>query len=172
MTLNDLEDGMVVVLRNGEPYIVLKNAFYYGDILAGYKNFWEFYNTQISLTRYNADMTFKSKSIDSFDIMEIYEKPEDIFHEFFKKGKLIWKRKEHNDGWIPCSERLPENDDDVLCWYEYRIMGGTHEGEMNQEYGIGYYNKYYKHWGGEASSGRDCKVIAWQPLPEPYKESE
>ena len=33
---------------------------------------------------------------------------------------------EHNDGWIPCSEKLPENDDDVLCWYEYRIMQGTH----------------------------------------------
>ena len=197
MKLNDLKDGMVVVLRNGEPYIVLKNAFYYGDILAGYKNFGEFYNTQISLTRYNADMTFKSKNMDPFDIMEIYEKPEDIFHEFFKKGKLIWKRKkhkevtmqeieekfgckvkivggedEHNDGWIPCSEMLPENDDDVLCWYEYRIMQGTHEGEMKQKFEIGYYNKYFKRWGGEVSSGRDCKVIAWRPLPEPYKESE
>ena len=49
MTLNDLEDGMVVVLRNGDPYIVLKNVFYYGDILAGYKNILEFYNTQIFL---------------------------------------------------------------------------------------------------------------------------
>lgn len=66
MTLNDLEDGMVVVLRNGDPYIVLKNVFYYGDILAGYKNILEFYNTQISLTRYNADMTFKNKNMDLF----------------------------------------------------------------------------------------------------------
>jgi hypothetical protein len=197
MTLNDLKDGMVVVLRNGDPYIVLRNVFYYGDILAGYKNILEFYNTQISLTRYNADMTFKSKSIDPFDIMEIYEKPEDIFHAFFKKGKLIWEREkhkevtmqeleekfgckvkivgneeEHNDVWIPCSERLPENDNDVLCWYEYRIMQGTHEGEMNQKFEIGYYNKYFKRWGGEVSSGRDCKVIAWRPLPEPYKEDE
>lgn len=199
MKLDDLKDGMVVVLRNGEPYIVLKNAFYYGDILAGYKNFWEFWNTQISLTRYNADMTFKnkSKSTDPFDIMAIYEAPEDIIHEFFKKGKLLWKREEykivtmqeieekfgckvkivekeeeHNGGWIPCSEKLPENDDDVLCWYEYRIMQGTHEGEMNRKFEIGYYNKYFKRWGGEVSSGRDCKVIAWMPLPKPYKEDE
>lgn len=199
MKLDDLKDEMVVVLRNGEPYIVLKNAFYYGDILAGYKNIWEFFNTQISLTRYNADMTFKSKSksTDPFDIMAIYEAPEDIIHEFFKKGKLLWRREEykvvtmqeieekfgckvkiveneeeHKGGWIPCSERLPENDDDVLCWYEYRIMQGTHEGEMNQEYGIGYYNKYFKRWVGEVSCGRDCKVIAWRPLPEPYKEDE
>lgn len=199
MTLNDLKDGMVVVLRNGEPYIVLKNVFYYGDILAGYKNIWEFYNTQISLTRYNADMTFesKSKSTDPFDIMAIYEAPEDIIHEFFKKGKLLWRREEykvvtmqeieekfgckvkiveneeeHKGGWIPCSERLPENDDDVLCWYEYRIMQGTHEGEMNRKFEIGYYNKYFKRWGGEVSCGQDCKVIAWRPLPEPYKEDE
>lgn len=81
-------------------------------------------------------------------------------------------KEEHNDGWIPCSEKLPENDDDVLCWYEYRIMQGTHEGEMNQKFEIGYYNKYFKRWGGEVSSGRDCKVIAWRPLPEPYKEDE
>ncbi len=79
---------------------------------------------------------------------------------------------EHNDGWIPCSEKLPENDDDVLCWYEYRIMQGTHEGEMNRKCEIGYYNKYFKRWGGEVSCGRDCKVIAWRPLPEPYKEDE
>ena len=199
MRLDELKDGMVVVLRNGEPYIVLKNAFYYGDILAGYKNFWEFWNTQISLSRYNADMTFKSKSksTDPFDIMAIYEAPEDIIHEFFKKGKLLWRREEYkvvtmqeieekfrckvkivgnaeerNDVWIPCSEKLPENDDDVLCWYEYRIMQGTHEGEMNQKFDIGYYNKYFKRWGGEVSCGRDCKVIAWRPLPEPYKEDE
>lgn len=79
---------------------------------------------------------------------------------------------EHNNGWIPCSEKLPENDDDVLCWYEYRIMQGTHEGEMNRKFEIGYYNKYFKRWGGEVSCGRDCKVIAWRPLPEPYKEDE
>lgn len=92
--------------------------------------------------------------------------------KFGCKVKIVGNAEEYNEGWILCSEKLPENDDNVLCWYEYRIMGGTHEGEMNQEYGIGYYNKYYKSWGGEASSGRDCKVIAWQPLPEPYKESE
>lgn len=184
MTLNDLKDGMVVVLRNGEPYIVLKNAFYYGDILAGYKNFWEFYNTQISLTRYNADMTFKNKNMDPFDIMEIYEKPEDIFHAFFKKGKLIWERKkhkevtmqeieekfggkvkivgneeEHNDGWIPCSERLPEDSlNSVIGWDEFRERCCF----------VQYYN-------GRWLLGNDddvVNIIAWQPLPEPYKESE
>ena len=79
---------------------------------------------------------------------------------------------EYNNGWIPCSERLPDNDDEVLCWYEYRIMQGTHVGEMKRTYGIGYYFNRFKHWGGEVSCGVDCKVIAWQPLPEPYKTGE
>lgn len=80
--------------------------------------------------------------------------------------------KKYNNGWIPVSERLPDNDDEVLCWYEYRIMQGTHVGEMKRTYGIGYYFNHYKHWGGEVSCGVDCKVIAWQPLPEPYKKSK
>ena len=79
---------------------------------------------------------------------------------------------EYKGGWIPCSERLPETDDDVLCWYEYRIMQGTCEGEMKQTYGIGYYLKPFNNWGGEVSYGRDCKVIAWMPLPAPYTEGE
>ena len=37
--------------------------------------------------------------------------------------------KEFNDGWIPCGERLPENDDEVLCWYECRVLNGTHAGD-------------------------------------------
>jgi hypothetical protein len=79
---------------------------------------------------------------------------------------------EYKGGWIPCSERLPETDDYVLCWYEYRIMQGTCEGEMKQTYGIGYYLKPFKNWGGEVSYGRDCKVIAWMPLSAPYTEGE
>lgn len=75
-------------------------------------------------------------------------------------------------GWIPCSERLPETDDYVLCWYEYRVMQGTCEGEMRQTYGIGYYLKTFNNWGGEVSYGRDCQVIAWMPLPAPYTEGE
>lgn len=106
---------------------------------------------------------------------ELREKLKD-YEDADEQGRLfklaVSEEEEQNDGWIPCSERLPENDDDVLCWYEYRIMQGTHEGEMNWKFGIGYYNKYFKRWGGEVSCGRDYKVIAWRPLPEPYKENE
>lgn len=42
MTLNDLKDGMVVVLRNGDPYIVLRNVFIMEIFLQGTRIFWNF----------------------------------------------------------------------------------------------------------------------------------
>lgn len=71
--------------------------------------------------------------------------------------------------WISVEDKLPENMNEVLCWYEYKAMNGTHEGEMSQTYGIGYYLTLLKKWGGEVNYGCDTKVIAWMPLPEPPK---
>ena len=73
---------------------------------------------------------------------------------------------EHNGGWIPCSERLPENEDYVLCWYEYYRFGSYNR--MYQTYGLGYYIKQYDMWGGEVNQGQKCRVIAWQLVPAPY----
>lgn len=68
--------------------------------------------------------------------------------------------------WIPCSERLPGNGEDVLCWYEYFRFGKYNR--MFRTFGIGY--QYNGFWGGEVSNGRNAKVLAWMPLPEPPKE--
>lgn len=70
--------------------------------------------------------------------------------------------------WIPCSERMPENDDDVLCWYEYHRYGEYNR--MYQTHGIGHYCNVTHRWGGEVAEGHRCKVLAWMPLPEPYQE--
>lgn len=68
--------------------------------------------------------------------------------------------------WIPTSERLPDNEDYVLCWYEYYRFGSYNR--MYQTYGLGYYIKQYDMWGGEVNQGQKCRVIAWHPLPAPY----
>lgn len=68
--------------------------------------------------------------------------------------------------WIPCSERLPEDGQDVLCWYQYFRYGNYNR--LWQTYGIGF--QYNGHWGGEVSTGRDTKVLFWMPLPEPPGE--
>ena len=90
---------------------------------------------------------------------------------------------EYNGGWIPCSERLPEERDWCLAVFEEvdtgfigipyiaeYLMGNhtiatTEDGwiihnctDMENEYA-----EYYK----------KLRCVAWQPLPEPYKaESE
>lgn len=73
--------------------------------------------------------------------------------------------------WISVNDRLPDNFDDVLCWYEYFRYGDYNC--MYQTYGIGHYNHICECWGGEVSNGCQAQVIAWMPLaPPPKKNNE
>lgn len=69
-----------------------------------------------------------------------------------------------NDGWIPVEERLPEDGQEVLVWYEYFRYGEYNR--MFKTYGIGW--QFDGHWSGDVS-GTKARCIAWQPLPERYK---
>lgn len=80
--------------------------------------------------------------------------------------------------WIPVSERLPEKDGEYLLW------GKVIEDEENYIFigdfdscaeAFGYWQDYYDpstlgYVGGELL--KYASVIAWMPLPEPYKEGE
>lgn len=59
--------------------------------------------------------------------------------------------------WIPCSERLPLDHDSVLITdYDYWIDIGYHDGQT---------------WHYSEAVGTP-QVIAWMPLPDPYKGEE
>lgn len=84
------------------------------------------------------------------------------------------------NGWIPVSEKLPEDDDMRF----YMCIVENHEEDLpmfcqyDGEYGFGFWHDIYD---SESLGFVDTefetndelgyeKVVAWQPLPEPYKE--
>lgn len=65
----------------------------------------------------------------------------------------------YHGGWIPCDEGLPDETGDYLVtiYWNERIMIDI--GEIDCD-GI------FKKWNYKS----EVKVLAWMPLPEPYKE--
>lgn len=72
------------------------------------------------------------------------------------------------DKWTLVEDALPPNGENVLCWYEYFRFGSYNR--LYRTFGIGY--QYNGNWGGEVSTGRLARVLAWMPLPDPPKKLE
>lgn len=68
----------------------------------------------------------------------------------------------YNNGWIPCSERLPKGRE------TYKVLVTDKDGIMAVCYFLEVTEAFKVCWDGEEF----CGGIAWQPLPEPYKEKK
>lgn len=81
-------------------------------------------------------------------------------------------RKHMNDGWIPIQDKLPEDDVDVLITYA-DIDDENYTDICITTYGYAYLggNKLdFKEWRSPFEYFKtNYKVIAWRPLPEPYR---
>ena len=98
------------------------------------------------------------------DVIRSVDYCDDIL-EFIERQPTV-----EQPAWIPCSERLPEEDhwlggsgrqfsDNVLI----SILNSADEDEW-----VDVAQTVDGEWALELP--RDCKVIAWMPLPEPYQE--
>ena len=66
----------------------------------------------------------------------------------------------YNDGWIPCSKRLPDDGRVVLWCNEHgSVFTSAITVRVGKSWAIG-----KKH--------RLSEIVAWMPLPEPYKTKE
>lgn len=81
-------------------------------------------------------------------------------------------RKHMNDRWISVEDRLPEDDVNVLITYA-DIDDDQYVGIDITNYGYAYLggNKLdFKEWRSPFEYfGSNYKVVAWRPLPEPYR---
>ena len=71
---------------------------------------------------------------------------------------------QYNNGWIPCSERLPEDDSICIVTVEYP------NNETVVDYG--WFNRKSVCWFVGMQEFRTSNILAWQQLPEPYKERD
>lgn len=100
-----------------------------------------------------------------------------------KAKEIVQKvEREYNGGWIPCSESLPNDCDNRF----YMCIVENHEEDLpmfcqyEEELGFGFWQDIYdEHTLGFVDSIFNTneelgyeKVIAWMPLPKPYKESD
>ena len=94
---------------------------------------------------------------------EIYEdgKSQGRFEQVVRIIEIVKQEAEkYNNGWIPCSERLPE-EYTVLCCDKYgeMIIGHPYFDEVSDT-----------NYSAESDNEMMYNCVAWQPLPEPYKK--
>lgn len=87
--------------------------------------------------------------VDKEELFEALRYDRDQYNKGYQDGL-------NADKWIPCSERLPKENEHVL------ICNNRHDVY------VGYYNKEFK-WYYQYGAFAFADVIAWQPLPTAYR---
>jgi len=97
------------------------------------------------------------------ELIEINPNNEPYYSEDFIKGFKCGAQRQFEadeadrpQGWIPCSERLPKKYEQVLCCNKDGRVFST---------ALTYVHPEYKYW----YFGKHRSVIAWMPLPKPWK---
>ena len=87
-------------------------------------------------------------------------------HSYYanKLTEILKLTEQYNNGWIPCKDRLPEDDSICIVTVEYP------NNETMVDYG--WFDRNGVCWFVGMHEFRTSNVLAWQPLPEPFKERD
>lgn len=122
-----------------------------------------------------------SESYNEMCLLNIYDKEKEI--ELYKDVIEQLVDKAESFEWIPVSEKLPDEHDSVFAksygtdkWNNmfWRTTSNRVIATIKYNDGTVIVKEAFTHdgeWTVEKKS-INCKVIAWMPLPEPYKEKE
>ena len=102
-------------------------------------------------------------------------------HSYYanKLIEILKLTEQYSNGWIPCSERLPDNDRKQYIVQKTNglidILGFTKDAYKLDRYDFAEYKGkkkqlFYDYDSEYGYSEWECE--AWQPLPEPYKERD
>ena len=125
------------------------------------------------------DLISRQAAIDATWFEPSYTDPLNVLTEVRDRLKAL-PSAQPEQRWIPCSEKLPEEDTEVLISYRYKEGEGDTD-NVNIDitsYGTTCFGGREIHTLKEWRQPFDYfhanyEVIAWMPLPEPYKaESE
>ena len=115
----------------------------------------------------------KFKSLFGIYATELWAMPEEEFLEWLNAEAL---EKQEQDRWIPVTERLPEEKDAGILKKlginkrsDYVLATVVVKGERMTVTARTYDGKW--NWDMKYAFP-DYKIIAWRPLPEPYKTEE
>lgn len=87
--------------------------------------------------------------------------------DFSKAVEIVQEvAEEYNDGWIPCSERLPNKEECLKNDNRFIVTDGN---RSYQRYFDCKEQQFVEHmWRNTFNTYIDRCVTYWQPLPEPY----
>ena len=103
------------------------------------------------------------------------------FNDGIHKAREIVKEvaEEYNGGWIPCNDRLPDKDKNEYIVQKTNgfidILGFTKDAYKLDRYDFVKYKGKKKQLFYDYISEYgyiECECVAWQPLPEPFKERD
>lgn len=100
--------------------------------------------------------------------------------ENFKRDAVEEYKREHGIGWIPCSERMPEERNSIFSkfkntrnWKNWMFEKTSSSVIVTTKYkdgtiltGVDYTIDGV--WNSEINNFIKGKIIAWMPLPDPY----